>query len=213
MPEEVKTEEAVAEKPKEASKKPPEKTVPLSALIQERQKRQETKQELEEKLADLEAKLRRETSEKKLSKIDFDNEESVDNVKSYLIELDETLTAKEQTISKREAQAVERERKATAKELVLRLKEKGVEATADELLAEENMDLAAATMIGDHLAGKIAGLEKSPKEEEATPKPEETTFESQNVGAKQVSVTGMSDAEFEKYWEKQKQEATLKLYK
>ena len=85
---------------KEAPVTKPSKTVPLSEHISLRQKAAKTKSDLEATIAGLEAGQRKTEAERKLQALDVDNEESVENVKQYLLNLDTDVTGREQAVSK-----------------------------------------------------------------------------------------------------------------
>ena len=184
------------------------KMVPLSSLVEERKKNRARISELEEKLSDLETEMMAKTSSSKFDSFD-DEDEAVAKIKATLIEQDKELQKREKELKKREAQAEERVRQATAKEAVLRLKDKGIEADEDELLNEDDIEAYAKNKLVEHLAKENEELKTKGSTEEAT-QPENETFESSSAGKSKIQIDSMTDQEFEKVWEQAKSESALK---
>jgi len=192
-----------------ADKAKPVKTVPENVVIGLRKENKELKR----KLADIESEL-------KNSKLDLDDDENVKSVRKHLLDEANDLQDKLDKYQEDLTGLDEREKTVIAKELVLDLKNKGVETTVETLVESEDMKAEANDLYAKFLSEKTKAEKKAgdsqeskePNDGSATPEPDadstetddapekEKVYESNTPTLVKKQPKDMTDAEFDQHW-------------
>ena len=190
-------------------------TVPLYKFRNEEKKRKQYEDEITGLRADNQAKdatilsLGREVE---LAKQDLDEEADVQKVRQAITKEWADADAAKAQNTKDAANASEKLAKAEAKEMSVALKEEGIEATVDDLLAAENVEAHVSNLRIEHYKSvaeqKTGGKTKGAKAEGETEGETEASvaqgvFDTTGAGQVEKVPAKMPDDQFEKYWNDQ----------
>ncbi len=186
-----------AAKEAEASK-PKEKMVPLNDLIAVKNQLKTSKER------EKEATSRATTAETRTkiaeTRAEDGDDDAVKVVKGELLARDTELTTREQKATERETSQDEREKELTVTALVSQHAARGLELNKEELLAQDD----PASFASDKLIEHLEAENKKPREEEPSKSP---IIETGSRGKAPLSIRDMSNEDFDKHWNKEKDAA------